>query len=225
MGFVGFIGTLLKYTVFFSVLVIIALTFYYYFSGSGYLPYGYYQTAKKMYGDIGVHDISNLTYVLNRAYLPPYKEDVFDSTESSAYLEWYLEGHGFKAYMARSDAISHLWVIVELDNGERVAIEPTALTSNKYNPPGIIDAPDGRYRNYSITWKEYINKNPGKPYEEFLKQYSYYYNPPKLFDNPGQIVGIASTLKYPGWAKMDISEFDWWNSEPFNSTYPFSEWN
>ncbi len=225
MGVLDFVGNLLKYTVFILTIILAFLIFYHYFSGLAYLPEDYYQTAKSMYGDVGVHDIKNLTAILNRTMLPPYKEDVFDSSEASSYLEWYLEGHGFKTYIARSDALRHTWVIVELDDGSRVAIEATALTENKYSPPGIIDAPDGRYRNMSITWKEYLSKNSRQPYEEFLKDYLYYYNPPKIFDNPGQMIGIASDLRYPGWAKLSYDEIDWWNSDPFTQFYPSSHWD
>ena len=225
MGFLDLIGNLIKYFVFLSVALVVALVIYFYISGEAYLPHGYYAAAREMYGDVGTHDLKNLTAVLNRTILPPYKKGVFGSTEASSYMEWYLEGHGFKAFVARSDVLHHTWVIVELDSGERVAIEPVMLTENKYSPPGIIDSPDGRYRNVSVTWKEYLAKNEKKPYSEFLRDYWYYYNPPKIFDNPGQMIGIGSSLRYPGWAKLSYDDIDWWNSEPFNRTYPFSGWD
>ncbi len=221
----GFLAKLFKLTILFTGAFILFMIFYYYYSGLAYLPNGYYQTARSMYGDVGVHDIKNLSSILNRTTLPPCKENKFTPSEAASYLEWYLEGHGFDTYIARSDAIHRIWLIVILDDKSRVAVEPTALCQNTYSPPGIVDDPSGKYRNYSITWREYREKKPDTTYKKFLEEYRFYYNPPKIFDNPGQAVGIGAVIRYPGWKKMKVEDIDWWNSEPFSRTVPFSTWD
>ena len=175
-----------------------------------------------MYSDPGVHDIRNLSTILNSTVLPVCYGRDSDDSEASSYLEWYLEGHGFRTYIARSDALNKMWVIVELDDGSRVAVEPMFLCAEDYSPPGIIDSPDGRFRNFSVTWKEYIKGEFEGSYSQFLKRYEYYYKPPKIFENPGQAMGIASSIKYPGWIKIKRDELDLWNSEPFSTMDPFS---
>lgn len=74
-----------------------------------------------------------------------YEENVFDCSESAAYVEWALENAGFDAYIAVGptpwDPTSgyHAWVIVDfIEYGEkyRVAIEATALTGGYHGPSG-----------------------------------------------------------------------------------------
>jgi hypothetical protein len=91
------------------------------------------------------HDINSLyTVLMNRDKLPEYRKDYFDCSEMSAYLEWYLEGMGFHSYIAYSDELDHTWVMAELDDGDKVAIEPALLVKGKnYSPPGIIEHPMG----------------------------------------------------------------------------------
>ncbi|MBE8539252.1 hypothetical protein [Geoglobus acetivorans] len=225
MDILGIIGKVLKYVSFAMVLYLVTAVFYHYYSGLAYLPDDYYGVAESMYSDPGVHDIWNLSMVLNSTVLPVCNTRDADGSEASAYLEWYLEGHGFKTYIARSDAMNKMWVIVELDDGSRVAVEPMFLCSGDYNPPGIIDSPDGKFRNFSVTWEEYEKGDFDGTYSEFLKRYEYYYKPPKIFENPGQAMGIASSIRYPGWKKLSSDEIDWWNSEPFSTMEPFSSWS
>jgi len=165
-------------------------------SGEAYLPEGYYSAAKDYAPKVNKHDRETLEKLLMEIKLPPYKRNVFDCTEASSFVEWYLEGAGFHTFIACSLSIHHAWVIVELDNHERVAIEATMLTENNYNPPGIID-----------------NSN------------TYYYFPPKLYENPGQMISFVNSVKYPGNVKYSKSEIDWWNSEPFASMEPFKNWD
>jgi len=82
-----------------------------------------------------------------------YERDVFDCTESSAYLEWALENAGFDARIANGPtpwdpSDYHAWVIVYTTDGE-VAIEATELTgeSKLHNlflgrTPGIVNEDD-----------------------------------------------------------------------------------
>lgn len=74
-----------------------------------------------------------------------YEVNVFDCSESAAYVEWALENAGFDAYIAVGptpwDPISgyHAWVLVDfIEDGEeyRVAIEATALTGEYHGPSG-----------------------------------------------------------------------------------------
>ena len=109
------------------------------------------------------HDINSLyTVLMNRDKLPEYRKDYFDCSEMSAYLEWYLEGMGFHSYIAYSDELDHMWVMAELDDGDKVAIEPALLVKGKnYSPPGIIEHPNGKYRVFSYKvemYKKYVNK-------------------------------------------------------------------
>lgn len=114
-----------------------------------------------------------LSEFLKKIKLPPYQEGIYDCSEASAQLEWILEGGGFKAYIADSNYFctplkigceAHSWVIVEVGGGDKVAIEATLLCSGEnYNPPGIIEKPDGKYREYStyyLDYKEYLRTHP-----------------------------------------------------------------
>lgn len=184
-----------KYFVMILILFIIIQIVWYNMSGEAFLPEGYYATAKSYAPKVSKHDRETLTKILMNVKLPAYKRDVFDCSEASAYLEWYLEGAGFHTYIARSSSLTHAWVIVELDNHEQVAIEAVYLTENNYNPPGIIEMSN-----------------------------TYYYNPPKLYENPGQMISFVNSIKYPGSLRYYRSEIDWWNSEPFASMEPFKNW-
>ncbi|VUT26362.1 MAG: hypothetical protein MOIL_01523 [Candidatus Methanolliviera sp. GoM_oil] len=128
------------------------------------LPKDYYEVAyKEVKYHPEKHDINSLyTVLINTDKLPGYKEDYFDCSEMSAYLEWYLEGMGFHSYIAHSDDLDHMWVMVELDDGDMVAIEPALLAKGKnYSSPGIIERTDGKYRAFSYKvemYKRYIDK-------------------------------------------------------------------
>ena len=132
--------------------------------GERHLPKDYYEVAdKEAKYHPEKHDINSLyTVLMNTGALPEYKEDYFDCGEMSAYLEWYLEGMGFHSYIAHSDDLNHSWVMVKLDDGDKVAIEPTLLAKGKnYSSPGIIERPNGKYRVFSYKverYKRYIDK-------------------------------------------------------------------
>jgi hypothetical protein len=98
------------------------------------IPSGYYSTDR--FSDYS-GSFSDLEDFLSRFELPvEYEEDVFDCSESSAFLEWALEDAGFNASYARGPAPwnpsegLHAWVIVRTTDGYKVAIEATALTGN-----------------------------------------------------------------------------------------------
>jgi hypothetical protein len=204
-------------------------------------PKNYYEVADGMYPDVKVRDIRTLYIILKNIKLPAYKEEYYDCSEASAQLEWILEGYGFKAYIAESpnpppgDSLlnaGHMWVIVELDNGDLVAIESTYLTKNHYHPPGIIMGNNRKYLEYSYLYQmylDYLNKYSNgnyilpKNFDDFIGHYlnppiddnylnalsGYYYNPSKLYDNPEEYVlgeRHGDIIYY-----IPISQFDWWN--------------
>lgn len=85
-----------------------------------------------------LEDFLRSEFVLPRAY----EADVFDCSESVAYLEWALENAGFEAYIAVGpvpwDPSSgyHAWVIAYTEESQ-VAIEATVLTG-EYSLPWIF---------------------------------------------------------------------------------------
>ncbi len=158
------------------------------------LPKNYYEIADKIYPKVKHENISTLYHILLTIKLPPYSKN-YDCSDSSAQLEWILEGYGFKAYLATSPypppgsngTTGHMWVMVRLENGNMVAIESTLLTKNNYHPPGIIMGKDRKYLKYSYMYHDYItylkkysNKKYGKyalP-KNFTDFIEHYYVPP-----------------------------------------------
>ncbi len=116
-----------------------------------------------------------------------YEENLFDCSESSAYLEWSLENSGFDANIIvgpdPSDSANyHSWVIVNTTD-YRVVIESTALTSSQRSAwlsrgrvPGVIYGDDklikeweNYYENYDESFKNiYVAiRDFGKSSEEW----------------------------------------------------------
>ena len=98
-----------------------------------------------------------------------YKLNVFDCSESSAYLEWALEIAGFDAHIATGrtpwDPSSgyHAWVIA-YPEGYRVAIEATELTGEYYlsylftgRVPGIVYGDDSLIPGWENYYEGYDN--------------------------------------------------------------------
>jgi|GEM_PF-2965309 RNAse (barnase) inhibitor barstar len=181
-------------------------------------PDRYYERAKEEFGSKAplVHDIDSLYKILMTLKLPKY-EVGFDCSESSAILEWILEGYGFKTYIAKAEWAppgskypgGHTWVVVELDNKDRVAIEATLLAENRYNPPGIIVDPSLKYLKYSYIYRSNSDAlDFQKPI--IMEQANYYYGEyDELWDSiyeptRGELQGDAIVF-------TPISEFDWWN--------------
>jgi hypothetical protein len=92
-----------------------------------------------------------------------YEENVFDCSESSAYLEWALETAGFNADIVTGptpwepSSGYHAWVMVYCE-GNRAAVDATWLTGKHYlgflywdRIPGVIYAED-RFIDY---WQNY----------------------------------------------------------------------
>lgn len=90
-----------------------------------------------------------------------YKTNIFDCSESAAYLEWALENAGFDADIAVGptpwDSGRHAWVIAH-PKGYRVAIEATALTGEyKFLSLFTLRVPGVVYSNDFLVpgWENY----------------------------------------------------------------------
>lgn len=98
-----------------------------------------------------------------------YKLNVFDCSESAAYLEWALEIAGFDAHIATGhtpwepSSGYHAWVIAHTEE-YKVAIEATALTGEYYllylftgRVPGIVYSDDSLMPGCENYYKGYDN--------------------------------------------------------------------
>jgi len=105
------------------------------------VPEPYYINLNK-YGTGSLKDLDNL---INHFYWSrPYEEGVCDCSERSAYLEWYLENHGFEAYIAENTTRHHVWVLVraryegkDLPQPLEHPIEGLYAIETTKNPPTI----------------------------------------------------------------------------------------
>jgi len=216
------------------------------------LPPYYYDTARDYvtanYTLVGEKNIRSLVAFLDQIKLREYEESVFDCSEASAMLEWLLEGAGFNASIASigGSIFGHSWVLVTLDEGNVVAIEATSLTQNYYAPPGIVEAPDGRYREYTYEYREFLEwkrkyppnlyvYDPNITFEEWKEKYlikilplgiptpETYYNPPEIYASPEDAMKgcVLGSSRYV----LPKSEWDWWNAYPYSTISPFSEWD
>ena len=77
----------------------------------------------------GVHNLDNELDGLEWAQ--PYEEGVFDCTEMTAYLERYLENHGWHAKIVVGDSPfgsgRHAWLLVETSEGKYMPVESTKI--------------------------------------------------------------------------------------------------
>ena len=179
--------------------------------------------------------VEDLAGFLQQVKFPMYSLNDFDCSDASALLEWLLEGAGFEAYIVRGDF--HMWVQAETSSG-LVALESTNL-------PGIVEKPDGSFREYSIKylyfleWKEKYpadkyGYDPDITYEEWLEEYyvesivpgtptlSGYYQTNNRYFSPFKLyIGetTGNVILY-----SDEAEFDWWNTPQFTELYPFMYW-
>ena len=211
-----------------------------------YLPDDYYSVAEAYAPHPSRHGIKDLHDLLMHVKLPAYREGYFDCSEASAYLEWYLEGAGFRSYIAGSQRftvhkdhreVSHSWVIVKLKDGRKVSIDPTLLTEGNYHPPAIIPDPEGRFMQYTFLYEDYKRwiweKNYYMTFSAWLErweeanpfafdEFRAYYRYGRLYPSPEDaILGrTVCCVRY----YMPVEEFDWWNVEPFCREKPFSEW-
>lgn len=190
-------------------------------------------------------NIEGLNNLLNQIVLRKYeKQSIFTCSESTSILEWILEGSGFNTKIATNQDLSkipkenkeyHSWLIVQLENGDQVAIETTYLTKNNYHPPGIIETKNGKYRKYSTKWRMYQKwkkNNYEITYNKWKEKYQVdkiiwdpnYYNPQEIKENPQEYIEgetINNTKYY-----VSRNNFDWWNADPYNqSKNEYSNWN
>jgi hypothetical protein len=71
----------------------------------------------------------------------PYEEGVFDCTEMAAYLERYLENHGWHAKIVVGDAPfgsgGHAWLLVETSEGKYMPVESTKIEIVWWSDPNF----------------------------------------------------------------------------------------
>ena len=96
-----------------------------------------------------------------------YEENLFDCSESSAYLEWSLENSGFDANIVvgpdpSGDSTNyHSWVLVSTTD-YKIAIESTAFTSSQRSAslswgrvPGVIYGDDNLIKHWENYYENY----------------------------------------------------------------------
>jgi len=86
--------------------------------------FNYYLPSKRIYG------LNKVKAIIDFKWFVHYKENYFDCTERSAFVEYLLENEGFKAEIVEN--INHCWIIVEVEPDRFVHVEAVA------NPPYII---------------------------------------------------------------------------------------
>jgi len=68
-----------------------------------------------------------------------YKADEFDCSEMGAYLEWKLEDEGYHTIIIGGDSPillgEHIWLLVELEEGHYIPVEPTTHRIIYWNDP------------------------------------------------------------------------------------------
>ena len=107
------------------------------------IPEPYYINLHKY----GTGSIEDLEEIINFSWTRPEEKGVFDCSEMSAYLEWYLENHGFDTVIYTNSTQEHAWVVARDvwhdDKQYRVAIEctppiPRIVTSSSYHYPEMM---------------------------------------------------------------------------------------
>jgi len=196
-----------------------------------YVPKRYYKIARKMCKNPPkAHNIKTLRKTLMEIKLPKYRWRKFNCSKCSVCLDWYLKGAGFRTYLVSSRRFNHMWLLVHLDDGKKVAVEATLLTENFYNPPGIIDEKErhSNSRNYtsppslggsllgtvlsimtfilgcgiSVGTKYCILPMKKKEYFKYHRMFKSIYN--------------ASNHYRRG--------LDWWRAPSYRNRHPFSKW-
>jgi len=197
------------------------------------LPLDYYNVAVSYvaahYEPVSKKDIANLANFLGHVLMRQYEENVFNCSNTSAMLEWLLEGEGFNTSLATTPAWKHMWVLVTLDDGSVVAVESTQLLQNNCFPPGIVETPNGNYREYTYLYEAFLqwenDYHINITFEEWRNEHvvgwgpsilDNYYNPVEIYASPADAVTQGH---------YSISGFDWWKVSPYDSMEPFSEWN
>jgi len=84
--------------------------------------YFYYVEPEQKFG---VYDLDDELF--GWEWYIPYEEGVFDCSEMSAYLEWYLENEGWNTLIVVGDSPSgsgyHAWLLVETSEGAYMPVE------------------------------------------------------------------------------------------------------
>lgn len=80
----------------------------------------YYISVERKYG------LENLKEVLNFQWLKSYEPNVFDCSEMSAFLEYWLERKGFNTDIVLNS--THSWLVVEVQPGKWVHVEATGIS-------------------------------------------------------------------------------------------------
>lgn len=110
------------------------------------VPEDYYNSSSTNWGNLGYHGLIKL---VQNGLVAPYQEDVFDCSEMSAYMEWYLEKYGFNASICTSQYFKgskgHAWVRVDTKDGKTVYIESTAKSDLIIVDPKDYDHPERVY--------------------------------------------------------------------------------
>ena len=86
--------------------------------------YFYYVEPEQKFG---VYELDDELY--GWEWYIPYEEGVFDCSEMSAYLEWYLENEGWNTIIVVGDSPFgpgfHAWLLVETSEGKYMPVEST----------------------------------------------------------------------------------------------------
>ncbi len=134
------------------------------------VPHAYYSTGAFPHHSNTYEELSQ--FLSSEFEMPRgYKLNVFDCSESAAYVEWALENAGFMAEIVvgpspSGGGIYHAWVLVQTID-YRVAIEPTALSGRGryvwlswervpgviYSEDTLIDGWENYYEGYDESFK------------------------------------------------------------------------
>lgn len=109
--------------------------------------FDYYRPAKQIFG------LDTLKKLLDFCWLIEYNKGVFNCSERSAFVEYYLENEGFNTTIVGNE--SHAWVIVEVEPHEWVNVECVC------SPPTIGKAPD----NYKVRYENIYEAIKDEPNE------------------------------------------------------------
>ena len=108
----------------------------------------------------GVYDLEDELFGLE--WIEPYQESVFDCSEMSAYLEWYLEKQGWNAIIILGDAPFgggyHAWLLVEASTDHYMPVESTTIE--------IVWWDDPYFDNYFIYDYEFETIEEAMAYDE-----------------------------------------------------------
>ncbi|MEW6770259.1 MAG: hypothetical protein AB1330_02585 [Bacillota bacterium] len=158
------------------------------------VPADYYDVHP--YGIYPSHTTEDLYDFLNHRFFLPRacEEEVFDCSEAAAMLEWALETAGFNAYIAAGNCPwnpkegRHAWVLVDTDEGQRVAVEATVFT--------------GKAGFFEKLWRWFSGRTRGvvypgdRDYENYHKGYDH------LFPD------IYRAVR--GGFGLGLGQFNWW---------------